>query len=855
MESSRSADDERYSIDPSEPLKDVIVCCTSIPPDQRTDIAQKVSELGGIHKYDLTPDVTHLIVGDYDTPKYRHVARERPDIKAMDAMWIEAVTELWKKDEEIDFMALENEHRLKALEKCGTDTASPHGGAATGRQPLLICSTGFGDQRDEIAAKITANGGQYTADLTRRCTHLVVSKPEGKKFTAAKSWGVYTVTLGWLDQSIQRGLILEEAKFDPLLPVEEQGVGAWNKEDPRRASLGKRSRSASSNTNGAIERGARKLRKTASMKLNSQRNNLWGDILGRSASREYSFGNEQADSEQQPRQQATPEPTIQQPHQHHQHHQLPSQHDNGVFANCVFAIDGFSEKRQTVLEDTIATLGGSVASSLREAATHRPTEHSHRFLVVPQTSQPESHPNVPHDNIEIVTEFYIERCLHNKQFFSPSEHVLGRPFPLFPIPSFSGLVVCSAAFTGLELNQVARSITQLGAKFEEEFRRTTDVLVCRSLKAMRKEKLKFALEWGVPVVSVDWLWECISTGFKVPPSLYIFSEIRDRYSAQTAPAPTEIKRQSQPPKAKGNNTTQSPPAAKNVTTRPASSRPKIMSGFDTSAFEQDSGEKQSAARQIPAPARGIPRLESTTSADFFTARSQAVDTSAKDDDAPLAEVSCARLNKSPSPPKHTVPIPRTKSDPYPSDLTSKPSISARRPSAPPPDDHDPLYRRNSHETTAHQDQERAAKQQARAAERQALSTKLSSLIDSAAVPSPVDGTSHAQGPPRPRRRQLLGRAISNASNGSSAASIDGSGPPPRQLTDSLRATVAAVTDDDDDDMDKQDTQPPSTQLQYADPEAQQVKAALMNRMMGRDEPTLSTGQNSVTVGERSLRKR
>ncbi|KFG82500.1 BRCT domain-containing protein [Metarhizium anisopliae] len=849
MESSQSADDERYSIDPSEPLKDVIVCCTSIPPDQRTDIAQKVSELGGIHKYDLTPDVTHLIVGDYDTPKYRHVARERPDIKAMDAMWIEAVTELWKRDEEIDFMALEREHRLKALEKCGTDTASPHGGAATGRQSLLICLTGFGDQRDEIAAKITANGGQYTADLTRRCTHLVVSKPEGKKFTAAKSWGVYTVTLSWLDQSIQRGLILEEAKFDPLLPVEEQGVGAWKKEDPRRASLGKRSRSASSNTNGTAERGARKLRKTASMKLNSQRNNLWGDILGRSGSREYSFGNEQADSEQQPRQQATPEPTIQQPHQHHQ---LPSQQNNGVFANCVFAIDGFSEKRQPVLEDTIATLGGSVASSLREAATHRPTEHSHRFLVVPQTSQPESHPNVPYDNIEIVTEFYIERCLHNKQFFSPGEHVLGRPFPLFPIPSFSGLVVCSAAFTGLELNQVARSITQLGAKFEEEFRRTTNVLVCRSLKAMRKEKLKFALEWGVPVVSVDWLWECISTGFKVPPSLYIFSEIRDRYSAQTAPAPTEIKRQSQPPKPKGNDTTQSPPAARTVTTRPTSSRPKIMGGFDASAFEQDSDEKQSTACQISAPVRGIPRLESITSADFFTARSQAVDMSAKDHDAPVTEVSCARLNKSPSPTKHTVPLPRTKSDPYPSDFTEKPSISARRPSAPAPDD--PLHRRDSHESTAHQDQERAAKQQARAAERQALSTKLSSLIDSAAVPSPVDGNCHAQGPPRPRRRQLLGRAISNASNGSSAASIDGSGPPPRQPTESLKAAVAAITGDDDD-MDKQDTQPPSTQLQYADPEAQQVKAALMNKMMGRDEPTLSTGRPSVTVGERSLRKR
>ncbi|KHO01213.1 BRCT domain-containing protein [Metarhizium album ARSEF 1941] len=851
MASSQSADDARYPTDPSAPLKNVVVCCTSIPPDQRTDIAQKVAELGGIHKYDLTPDVTHLIVGDYDTPKYRHVARERPDIKAMDAMWIEAVTELWKNDDEIDFTALEEKHQLRALEKCGADTASPHEGSATGRQALLICLTGFGEQRDEIAARIAANGGRYTGDLTRRCTHLVVSKPEGKKYAAAKSWGVNTVTLGWLDQSIQRGLILEEAKFDPLLPVEEQGVGAWNKEDPRRASLGKRCRPASSNANATDERGVRKLRKTASMKLSSQRKNLWGDILGRSGSGEHSFGSEQAGSEQPTRQQATPEPTIPQPHQ---------QHNNGVFANCVFAIHGFTEKRQAVLEDTIATLGGSVASSLREAASCRQTEQSHCFLVVPQTSRLESHPKMPYDGVETITEFYVERCLHNKQFLSPGEHVLGRPFPLFPIPDFSHLVICSAAFTGLELNQVARSVSQLGAKFEEEFRRTTSVLVCKSLRAMRRDKLKYALAWGVPVVSAEWLWECISTGSSVPPSNYIFPEIRDRYPAQSAPGPTEIKEPSQPPNARTDNATQQTRGAAG----PASSRPKMVGGFEASAFDKDSHEEQSAVRQNPAPAQGIPRLEVATSADFFTARSQPAGASTKDDDAALTEASCARLNKTPSPSRHTAPVTRTKSDPNPSGFVEEASIPARGPCAPPRRMSSPP--RDSRETAAQQDQKkaRAAQHQARAAEREALSSRLSSLIDSAAIPGPLDGNCHVQAFPRPRRRQLLGRAISNASNGSSAASVDGSGPPPRQLTDSLRAAMAGVADDDvdhdhdhDHDHDatcKQDTQPPSTQLQYADPEAQQVKAALMNKMMGRDEPAVSAAQTTAVAGARSLRK-
>lgn len=822
MASLQPADDERHSIDPAQPFRDITACCTSIPPDQRTDIAAKVEELGGVHKYDLTPDVTHLIVGDYDTPKYRHVARERPDIKAMDAAWIEAVANFWKNDEEIDFAALEKQHQLKALEKCGIEATSPQQGQPSGRQSLLICLTGFGEQRDDIASRIVANGGRYTGDLTRRCTHLIVSKPEGKKFTAAKSWNVYTVTLDWLDQSIARGMILEETKFDPLLPAEEQGVGAWVKRDPN--ALVKRSRSSASNA--TEERRVRKLRKTASMKLSSQRNNLWGDILGRSSSRDNSFANKPTTSVEAPPDQATPEPTIRQAHHLPQ---LGTTQNEGVFARCIFVINGFNDKRHTVLEDTITTLGGSVASSLREvaaAATMTSTELPHRFLVVPQISAASSHPKLPSDDVEIVTEFYIEKCLHNKQFFHPSEHVLGRPFPVFPIPGFSDLVICSAAFSGLELNQVARSASQLGAKYEEEFRQTTSVLVCRSLGAMRKDKLKYALEWGVPVVTADWLWECISTGFKVPTDKFIFPELRDRYEPQTRP---EVKTGGQP--------------SQSIKSRPSSSRPKIMGGFDASGFDEDSSSSEETSRSNQDAAHKsrlkVPRKELTTSADFITAKSQPAGATGKQRDTPLAEVSGAQLNKSPSPPKHTFPPSRTKSEPFRGETMEKKPVSlSRGPSAPPPDvSIEPTSglagRQNDGDEDEERDEAERRQQQSKASERQVLSSKLSDLIQVATGSASSDSKSHTHtAPVRPRRRQLLGRAVSNVSNGSSAASYNGDGSGgsgPRQMTDSLRAAVAAGTDEDD--MERE-TQPPATQLEYADPDAMQMKEEIMNRMMG-----------------------
>ncbi|KAH7140827.1 BRCT domain-containing protein [Dactylonectria macrodidyma] len=832
MASPNPAGDEFDSalFDPAHPLKGIIVCCTSIPPDQRASIASKVAELGGVHKYDLTPDVTHLVVGDYDTPKYRHVARERPDIKAMDAAWIEALSELWKNDDDINFREVESNHQLKPLEKRGIDVSAPQTDQPPTRDSLLICLTGFGDQRDDIANRITAAGGSYTGDLTRRCTHLIVSKPEGKKFAAAKLWGIYAVTLAWLDQTIARGMILEETKFDPTLPPEEQGKDAWIKKDPRRAAWGKRSRSAMAN---ATEDGPRKLRKTASMKLNSQRNNLWGDILGRSTSREYSFAHEQ---EKPPTEAA--QARVEQPPAPPPAPTIPVlQEKGGVFLDCYFFVHGFTPQRTSVLEQTIATLGGTICSFLHEAALGPyPSTPLARFLIVPQTSQPDTHPPTNYDHLYVVTEYYIEKCLHTKQFFNPNEHVLGRPFPLFPIPSFSDLTVCSAAFTGIELNQVARSLAQLGAKFEEEFRKGTSVLVCKTLASIRKEKLRMALKWGVPVVSADWLWECISTGFKVPLEDFIFPELKSRYDVpqQQPPKPKPVAGPQPREVAKPIQRTHSEPFPR--TSKVGAQKPPGGAGVDTTAFDHDSPDKP---RQKPAAVHDSFASADFASADFATALTHPAQESFPQDadfEGPLTEVSSARLNKSPSPTKHT--LARTRSEPIKAPQPTPPAV-------------DPAVEAKLREQQEQQEQQRieAARKQAKAAERQALSSKLTSLIEatgSTAASATTTSNLAANGPegapdpnpvPRPRRRAIFGRATSNVSNASSDAA----------RSDSLRDSEAAATQQE----------PPATQLEYRDPRAQECKAALMSRMMGGSgEAKQGKSTESVAVASgRSMRRR
>lgn len=751
----------------------------------------------------------------------------------MDAAWIDEIAELWKFDEDIDFRALETKYRLRPLDKCGREPAVD-GQPEPQQDQLLVCLTGFGDERDLIAERITASGALYTGDLTRKCTHLIVSAPEGKKFTAAKAWGVCTVTLAWLDQSIERGMILDETKFDPLLPADEQGLDAWVKKDPRRRSSGKRSRSSGSAT---AEEGGRKLRKTASMKLNSQRQTLWDSILERSDSKEYSFSegkpaDDEAARQQKPAPAPTPGPVLA---------LAPTPQQDGIFANCIFYMHGFRSQQAQILNQTLTSLDGTVVSTLEEAALSQTADPSWRFLIVPQTSQPDTHPQSPHSNLHIVTEFYIERCLQNKQFFHPDDHVLGRPFPSFPIPGFSSLSICSSAFTGLELNQVARSIKQLGGSFEEQFRKDTSVLVCRSLAAMRKDKLRYALEWKVPVVSADWLWECISTGFHVPVEDFIFPQLRAHYKAngglvKTQPANREAEAERD--------------KSKSARKGDGASRPPGGAGMDTTAFDRDTPPPEKTRSNKPA--RGARLEESATLADFTTARTHptepptAAAATRRQASTPLSELSSASVNKSPSPRKPAAAVlPRHKSDPTGSSSSSEnvEPRTDRAPSAPPVQsiaqprqEHAKDGSWSYSEDAKPRNVQDEARQAARAAERERLTSKITNLLDKTRGQLPgtdfdivaaaaAAGTAPGGHASRPRKRQILGRAISNVSNASST----GSGPAPESLRSAASVIIGGEQEEED------GREPPGTQLEYRDPEAQKRKAQLMSRMMEEEE--------------------
>ncbi|KAI9715813.1 MAG: hypothetical protein M1828_000718 [Chrysothrix sp. TS-e1954] len=502
-------------------LHGVVVCCTSITPERRSAIAEKAQAMGAIHKLDLTSDVTHLIVGSIDTPKYKYVAKERADIKALKPEWIDAVLEKWREGGDVDVAALEEEWR------CPTFDA------------LQICVTGFEDQRqrDAIQDDVVRNGATYSGDLTKSVTHLIAAAPRGKKYEYALQWNIKPITLEWLSDSLTRGMALDESYYNPLLPIEDRGTGAiTRKEQISPNTLRKRQREIQ--TVSMEEMSRRKLRRTTSSRLESQNDDLWADIgtgeaedsknkdsawgdsanVAKSATRSAHVTATKASAAEQASLGAQETSTS----AGDEHQEDEKGTNDSIFQGTRVHIAGFEQRKEAILVGYLEANGAQVVdhnffrlreqeASQNDSVLDSPrvtvvlpcdtSEHRLQTLKQDQLSQ-----LAPEDSI--VSEWWIEKCIFSKSLIS-QESPFCSPIGNEVIPGFERLTVCPTSFTGIDLLHFSKAVKSKGAKYDETLTPNISVLVCNE-GAPRRDKIKYALEYCIPIVSASWFYRCIA---------------------------------------------------------------------------------------------------------------------------------------------------------------------------------------------------------------------------------------------------------------------------------------------------------------------------------------------------------
>jgi topoisomerase (DNA) II binding protein 1 len=78
----------------------------------------------------------------------------------------------------------------------------------------VISVTGLtASTRNEIQRLAKAYGGEYTPNLTKRCTHLLSKVPQGIKYRYALEWGIHCVSIHWFFDSINLQVCADETRY------------------------------------------------------------------------------------------------------------------------------------------------------------------------------------------------------------------------------------------------------------------------------------------------------------------------------------------------------------------------------------------------------------------------------------------------------------------------------------------------------------------------------------------------------------------------------------------------------------------------------------------------------------------
>lgn len=266
----------------------------------------------------------------------------------------------------------------------------------------------------------------------------------------------------WLDDSLARGMALGEQFYNPSLPSQKIGEGA--KPAPLKHQTEVPDFLTALNAADGVKlpdyRGKRKIRQTAANKISSQSQNLWENIMGH-ASNSRTEKHDQWEDEpvSAPVRLISPDsvsaPAV----------ELPKK--TGILAEAAVYIHGFDRKKTILLHDALTSLAASIVPSIE--ALSRSSE-IYQCVLVPREMRSSEYPLLLDNKMCIVTEWWLEACLHQKVLVEPSGNdITTMPIKERPIPDFNNLTICITLFTGIELTHWTKLIPMIGKNFSSSF--------------------------------------------------------------------------------------------------------------------------------------------------------------------------------------------------------------------------------------------------------------------------------------------------------------------------------------------------------------------------------------------------
>lgn len=376
-------------------------------------------------------------------------------------------------------------------------------------------------ERERIRELVEANGGRYSKNLTRHITHLISPIGGGRKVEGAIKWKQFLVDPEWFEDCLKRNARVNEKYYRLSLPKHKRGVGAFNgvpdpnasllppnyySEERRVASqkvILARNKKNSDEVWASVIKSLPKARTEKAAPLNS----VWDDSFIESRTEDVEVELEPESKVRKRNSSEIESESVTKRSRLNQNKEKPDQTFDlvkGIFEDQTFAFCGYERAQIRYLEGIIRSHNGRSSSDLlHPEVTHviinSKTSPSEKAILTKGLSK----------RVAVATEWLIERSLFKKALVCD---LWGSYIEHRSLPEFQGLNVSISGFSGVELLHIEKLIPMLGATFQSTFTAQRDVLIATP----KSKKFQYALRWKVPIVRIEWLWECANTGKSVP---------------------------------------------------------------------------------------------------------------------------------------------------------------------------------------------------------------------------------------------------------------------------------------------------------------------------------------------------
>ncbi|XP_025419492.1 DNA topoisomerase 2-binding protein 1 isoform X2 [Sipha flava] len=176
-------------------MRNIVLSISNLSPNEKERVKEKIEYMGGIFSPHLRDNTTHLMVGKVGSQKYTKAIET--GITIMTEEWVDAV---WEESIVRNTICTENKFDKY---KCPIF------------YKLEITTSGLdGIVRENIATLVDTNGGKYTPQMKKDETNiLIISNPNGQKFTYAQQWGLQCLKPSWIYDSIKKGYMIETQDY------------------------------------------------------------------------------------------------------------------------------------------------------------------------------------------------------------------------------------------------------------------------------------------------------------------------------------------------------------------------------------------------------------------------------------------------------------------------------------------------------------------------------------------------------------------------------------------------------------------------------------------------------------------